>query len=186
MGKAFEVILDKRQVEEVRRTLRAIPNGFPRVASRAINKTATTIRSRMAKRLSRETGIQQKAVRKQIWILKARMDFLSALISLKGKAIPLIDLGARQTRKGVTYRAGKGQRKLISHAWIATMPSGHTGAYTRKGPPRLPIHELFGTSILSAYVGEVDAQIRAEAGGLLEHYIDQEIKRLLEKRRAAA
>ena len=186
MAQAFEIIMDKRQIEEVRRMLASVPKAWPRVAKNAINKTATTVRSKIVKRISKDTGIKQKAVREQTRLRRASRAFLQATVSLLGKSIPIINMAARETKKGVTYKAGKGKRTLIPGGFIATMPSGHTGAFMRRHHTRLPIRELFGPNIAGAYEGELDMEIRVEATGLLQHYIDEEIGRLLEKRRAAA
>jgi len=196
MAQAFEVIMDKRQIEEVRRMLAGMPKAWPRVASNAINKTARTVRSKIVKRISSETGVKQKAIREATQIFRASRKSLLARVSVEDKAISLIDMGARQTKKGVSYRAGEGKRVLIRHAFIAKV-RGKKGVYRRTGvatrPPwglphrhGFPIRKLFGPSILTLLAGEADLEIRAEAGDLLQHYIDQEIGRLLEKRRGAA
>jgi hypothetical protein len=72
---------------------------------------------------------------------------------------PLINYGAKQTKKGVTVRVKNG-RTTLRHAFIATMPNGHKGVFERVGSGHkrvtkkgrsymsgLPIKELYGPSI---------------------------------------
>lgn len=67
---------------------------------------------------------------------------------ISGEAIPLIDYSPRQTKKGLTVKINRsGGRKLIKHAFLAKMSSGHKGAYLRRNKERLPIDELFSTNI---------------------------------------
>jgi hypothetical protein len=88
-----------------------------------------------------------------------------ATLTASGKPIPLIKYGARQTSRGVTVQVLNG-RKLIPGAFIATMPSGHTGVYVRDPHAKhkkvkraghtswhaLPIRELFGPSVPDMFV----------------------------------
>lgn len=48
---------------------------------------------------------------------------------------------------GVRVEINKGKPTLIKNAFIATMSSGHTGIFARDGKSRLPISELFSSSI---------------------------------------
>lgn len=69
-------------------------------------------------------------------------------LKFSGKPVPVINYGSpRQTRKGVTVSINKGKRVLIRHAFIATMRSGHEGVFKRTGKKRLPIRELYSSSV---------------------------------------
>lgn len=88
-----------------------------------------------------------------------------ATLTASGRPVPLIKYGARQTSRGVTVQVLNG-RKLIPGAFIATMPSGHTGVYVRDANAKhkkvkraghtswhaLPIRELFGPSVPDMFV----------------------------------
>lgn len=55
---------------------------------------------------------------------------LEASITARGKGFPLYAFSPRQTRNGVSVLI-KGRRVIIPHAFIATMPNGHTGVFAR-------------------------------------------------------
>lgn len=188
MAGDIEVVFDKRQLRQARQMLAAIPNGWPKAASWAINSTARTLRSRIVKRISRESGIQQKVVREQVKLSKATRYRLMATVKLMFGRLRLIDLGARQTKKGVTYRAGQGRRKLVAHAFIERMPSGREGAFKRLDLSRLPIKELFGPSIAGVFVRAkaIERETLQEGAELLERNLWQKISALLEQRGIAA
>jgi len=56
------------------------------------------------------------------------------------------------------------KRTLVRSAFIATMSSGHTGVFTRRGPERLPIRELLGSRPVDALLHEGEAEAVAERG----------------------
>lgn len=179
MADAVSVIFNKRQLDEVQRVLRAIPRGWQTAASRAINKTALTVRSKIVKKIREYMPIKQKEIRKKVTLKKATRTFLEAIIRIKGGRIPLIDFGARQTAKGVTYKL-QGRKHRLVHAFIGTMLSGHTGVFERTGLSRLPIRERFGPSVLSAYLKH-DMNIQVSAADLLQKNLDMQIRVLLER-----
>lgn len=143
------------ETEKLLCVLQALPKtALPLATARALNKTAASSQSVAVKAIAKEIGITQRAVRSQLWIRKASARCLTAVMgAAKGKRLPLIQIDpkAKQNAVGVRYRGGGNLRRLIPHAFLATMPSGHRGIYVRKpGAGRLPIHELQGPSI--AYV----------------------------------
>jgi len=183
---AIEVVFDKRQLAQIERAVKGIPRGMPRVVSRAINKTATTARSHLVKRIAGILPIKQKDIRKGMPIYKATLNRWQATIRIIGKAIPLIQFKARQTRKGVTYKkAGADTRALIRSAFIAVMPTGRKGVFLRLGRPRLPIRELYGPSLPSIFENTpgLETETERDIGDLLQHYTQQQIKYLVEKYR---
>ena len=154
----------------------------PAVA-RALNKTITTCRAKASQAI-RAAGYNIKAgdIKAAMSISRASGAVLIARITASGRPIPLGKYGARQTGKGTSVRVKNGT-KLIPGAFIATMPSGHKGVFVRvgsaahtnlkalgmfkqpKGARRkaqykhgLPIDELFGPSIPSAFINEVVTQ----------------------------
>lgn len=136
--------------------------------SRALDKTAITARAEAAREIKAAGyGLKIAAIKKSIKIVRARGKKLRAIVRASGRPTPLIDYGARQTRKGVTVAVLRG-RKLINGAFIATMPTGHRGVFLRKGTAHkqvkrngrvtssgLPIKELFGPSVPSAFANTV-------------------------------
>jgi hypothetical protein len=142
---------------------------------RALNKTATQVRTRASREI-RAAGYNLKAadVKKALTIKRASSGELVASVIAKGRPIPLIKYGARQTARGVSVQVMKG-RKVIAHAFIATMPNGHTGVYVRTGAGHtkvvrngkaswhgLPIEELFGPSVPDGLANKVVQQLLQE------------------------
>lgn len=134
-------------------------------AARALNKTATTGRAQASREIKAQGyGMKVGDIRAAISIpVRANQGNLNTEIRARGKPIPLIQYSARQTRSGVSIQVKNG-RTVLSHAFIAVMPSGHRGVFERvgKGHKRverrgrnistgLPIKELFGPSVKAAF-----------------------------------
>lgn len=142
--------------------------GARKAIERALNKTAVTARATTARQI-RDAGYAIKigAIKDSLSIRRATEAELVAVLKATGRPIPLFKYGARQTSSGVTVNVKEG-RKTIPHAFIATLASGHQGVFlrtdkshkkvTRNGKTYysgLPIKELFGPSIPSAFANEV-------------------------------
>lgn len=127
---------------------------------RALNKMADQVKTGSARGM-RDAGYNLKVsdIKKGLTIVRATSGRLVATVRASGRPIPLIGYGARVTAKGVSVSVLHG-RKVISHAFIATMPSGHKGVFVRVGKDHkkvskgartvwsgLPIKELFGPSV---------------------------------------
>lgn len=79
------------------------------------------------------------------------LETLEWRMNVSGAPVPVADFAHRQTRKGVTASINAGKRSLIPGAFIATMRSGHTGVFIRKGKARLPIRETFTTRVSDVF-----------------------------------
>lgn len=124
-------------------------------ASRALNRTATTVRAEAARMIGHDYNMKISAAKGQMEIRRATKNDLRAAVQVSGRPIPLIEFDARQVRAGVSVKV-KGTRKVVSHAFIATMKTGHKGVYVRIGPPgdlapRLPIKQLYSLSLPVAF-----------------------------------
>ena len=135
---------------------------------RALNKVAAEVKTESSRGI-RNAGYNLKVgtIKKQIDIRRATRGNLRAVVRATGRPIPLINYGARQTKAGVSVKVKNG-RKIIKHAFIAAMPTGHKGVFVRVGAGHkktvkngkvvwsgLPIKQLFGPSIPSAFSNEV-------------------------------
>lgn len=142
--------------------------GSSKAIERALNKTAITARAKSARSI-RDAGYDIKigAIKDSFTLRRATQADLRAVVKASGNPIPLIKYGARQTAKGVSVNVKEG-RKVIAHAFIATMANGHEGVFirtdrshkkvTRNGKTYysgLPIKQLFGPSIPSAFANQV-------------------------------
>jgi len=201
-----EVKFEEQKLKAVARLLRGIPNGMNLVIPPAINLTATTARACLARDLKEDVNLKISAIKKRIILHRANKKNWRARLRPSRKGIPLILYGARQTKKGVTYKDVEEQRVLMEGAFIQTMPitgakqkKGHKGVFerdpddlfstgrdtkgrVRKG--RLPIKELYGVSLAWSFenIGQIRNKTMAETGEILEKNIDSKVAWLLSRR----
>ena len=97
---------------DIKSLLKKAARDNPKAAARALNRTANTVRSVAAKAIAADIGVKQKAVRQAIKVKRTTSSRIRAVIEGSGRRIPIIDLRARQTGKGVTYQKGR-LRKTI-------------------------------------------------------------------------
>ena len=108
--------------------------------ARALNKTARWLRTQVARETAKSLKLPVNKAKQGLMVLRANKQHLQAGIGLTKTAgvIKATQLGAaRPTRQGV--RTGQ---RFWSHAFTATMPSGHRGVFKRRGQARLPIQEM--------------------------------------------
>lgn len=157
-------ITAKVNIEGALAKFKAAVEEAPKAVQRALNKTAITARAQAARSI-RDAGYGLKVgtIKGAFSIRRATQADFKAILTATGKPIPLINYSARQTARGVTVSVKNG-RKLIAHAFIATMSSGHEGVFIRVDNRHkrvirngkvyysgLPIKELFGPSVPSAF-----------------------------------
>ena len=186
MTEVIGIQVDQRQLAEVRQLLLAIPRAMPKVMSRGVNKTASGARTKVVREMARHSGVQQKFVRKAIRMKRASQRHWVATIRVRGWRFPLTAKGARQTKKGVTYR-GKSGRELLPGGFIAAMPGGHTGVFTRRSTSRLPIDEHFTPSMVDVFDEAAELsrhRLDSEIAAKLQSNIYTQVQLILAKRRA--
>lgn len=179
----FNIRFDDQKLNKIEQALRDVPRALPRVMSRGLNRTATQARTEVSRNLSRRIGLRVKDVRSRVTLQKASYSNWRSVIKISKKRLPLIKLKAKQTRAGVTYKFGR-SRILVRHAFIATMPSGHTGVFRRKATARLPIAELRGPSLGQIFTDAQDEANRIYRQSLvrLEKNIMDQVNLILAKR----
>jgi len=179
----FEIKYEDKQLKQLQRTLAGIPRALPKVMSRGLNRTATEARTKVVRLLASRTKLKQKDVRASTIMQKATYANWRAAVQISRKRIPIMRFGARQTKKGVTYKKS-GSRALIPHAFIATMASGHKGVFARKFSSRLPIIEQRGPSLGQVFSGAQDEanRIQVESLARLQKNIDDQVKLILRRR----
>jgi len=202
----IEVKVNKAQLRAVHQMLRDVPSGLKRTMSRAINRTAISARAAIVNRVYGLVAAKKGAIRKAITLKRATFSRWAADLGVYGERIPIFAFGARQTKRGVTYKISRGGgRKTISKAFIAKMKSGHTGVFERKNEQpsrftrkplsagiyanlprkyRLPILEKFGPSVGGVFVRDTTGrrQVEAKAGLDLEKNIDSQVRLLISRR----
>ncbi len=137
-----------------------------KVATRAVNKAAVSVRAEASKKVREELSLKAGDVKDAITLVKARQaDNPVAKLIVPDKGIELYKFGAkpkrvttqRGPRTGVTVKVKK-DRKLVSGGFIATMKSGKTGVFKRtgsvtsKGKGRIRL--LFSTTVADIFENE--------------------------------
>ena len=110
---------------QMKRSKRAVKVG----ASSALNKTADRIKSRVVKAVSTEENIQQKHIRKRVYISKSNPKKMRARVTAYQGDIPVISLGAKELKRGKGVSAPK---RRYPNAFIADGSKGY-GKYQGKG-----------------------------------------------------
>lgn len=123
---------------------------FPRAASKALNRTATTVRAEQSRILAKQMGLRVGDVKRRIDIRKAIPTRLSAQIIYRGKPLNLINFKARQFKKGVKASPW-GDRRLFPGTFIVRIGGNDlVMRRARRGGRRvgrLPIEAVFGPGI---------------------------------------
>lgn len=132
------------------RVEKALETAMKRAGNEALRamKAASTRSVRQRKR------VRVARVNKGLPLTYPKTSALASLawrMDVSGAAVPLADYPSRQTRKGVSVAVNNGKRKVVKSAFLATMTSGHQGVFVRTGKSRLPIKELFSTTIADVF-----------------------------------
>ncbi|MCE5185079.1 MAG: phage tail protein [Planctomycetaceae bacterium] len=189
----IQIKLDEQRLREVQLMLREIPRGMATVMSRGINKTAVSVRAEVVRKIAAEVNLSQKRIREALTISQANWTKWAATINISRKRIGLINFGARQTARGVSYKIDKAHgRKAIEHAFIATA-KGAENVWVRETDadgtlvPRLPIVRLQGPSIGEVFkrAAWLVQQTYASAETQLNKNIETQIELMLDKFRKA-
>lgn len=183
-GALYQLEIDEAQLAEVERTIGDFAE-TDKVLARALNDTARRMRSQITKLVAKATGMKQKTIRGRVWASKANRKKLFVQV-LGGKyGWPIYEEGAVvQMETGI--KIGRGRKaQEYPHAFIATMRSGHTGIFVRKGRRRVPVQEVRSDSVTSVIraLGKEQA-ILADAQVTLVKRVDAQMQRMLIKRGA--
>jgi len=132
------VSVDQQSLKQVTDYLRAIGGNLPKAQSRAINRTLTGVVTDTAREVGRVLNLAQKDIKEHITVpRKASVSRLSGEVLAKGRWIPLIKFrGTRGVKGGgvsVQVKKSKGP-KILRHAFLARMKSGHLGVFMRRDP----------------------------------------------------
>ena len=138
--------------KSIQKRLSRVANSLERAAATAQNRTATSTVAFFSRSVRQDVNVKAARLKKATRIHRARPSKPVAIIDITGAHITLADMGARQTRKGVSVRQLKaGGREVLKSAFIATMRSGHVGVFRRTGKAKLPIKELYGPSPINLW-----------------------------------
>lgn len=182
MGVDVAVSIDPAQLARVTAALAGVKNGLKRATITALTRTARAVRAEAVKKLAAATGLKQTEIRQRhtrTWVDRAA---LRATVKITGRGIPLSKLKPRQNKSGVSFRTPEGRTTRL-HAFIATMPTGHTGVFLRKRQTRLPIAEQYGPGVVDIISGQIPT-LETNAAARLAHELDGQVDRLLQRAHA--
>lgn len=150
----LSVTVDKRQLRSIEKTLGEIGVKVPRVLASSVNDTTKKQKTKVSRQIRQFVNIKKRDIDRHISFSRASVRRPSAEFRVaKGQRLPLKYFGARQTKKGVTYRIsrlGKG-RKMIAGAFGPKIPRLGGHVFRRRGRKRLPIVKLHGPSVLAVF-----------------------------------
>jgi hypothetical protein len=109
------------------------PKLTQKVMPPSLNRTGLAAKTAASRALRGIFNIKQKRINKAIDQLKARRNSFLFQLRVRSRGIGLINFGARQTTKGVSYAILKGRRNTIKHAFKAPMLGIKEGESTREG-----------------------------------------------------
>jgi len=113
----------------------------PQAMARALNTTATTVRSKSVKDIAQRMGLKQKEVRVRTAIRRATAKNLraGADVTFKGRPMNLIRFNPRQNKKGVAASPWR-KRRTFEQAFIVDLGRGKFVG-VRRGLGRNQRHE---------------------------------------------
>lgn len=178
-------------MERLEEALADIPEKIPRVAARAINRAAETVKTEMTREARKRYYVKYEDVQDTIKIYKANEIDLAATIVSKGKRRELISFRVRPNvpmhknppkvlRVAVKKEGGLKDYPL---GFVARGTStGKLHVLRRVSKKRYPIHIKYGPSV-PQMIGneEVIKVVEEKAQETLEKRIDHEINRALEE-----
>ena len=152
--------IDARQLKRLEAAVGKAKKSFTKELAGAINAVSRKTKVKIGKDIRSVVAIKVAEAKKPISIKsKATAGNLSATVSLKEtKRLGLRHFGARQDKRGVSYKIGKsGGRSRVDGAFQGPTPnirkvSWRGNVFKRDGKSRLPITQIKGVSAWGAYV----------------------------------
>lgn len=142
-------------LDSLMNVLTETPKKLPAELARLSNNIAKAHRKEIARETRKHVAIKNKDALRTIDISKkASPGSYDARLKLNRTARPSLKyFGARQTKKGVSYRISKkSARKTINGAFGPNIPRLGGNVYLRTSKKRLPIRKLHGPSVLGVYL----------------------------------
>ena len=129
----MEIQIDENQLRDVQTMMTGIKDGYPKVVSRAVNKTLTGVRTDAVGEISKKLNLTKTRIRKDFEIKKATRVYLFGRIVSKGVPVGLAAFtGTKQRAKGVSVKVKKsGKRTILKHTFLADVTKARSfGTYT--------------------------------------------------------
>lgn len=187
---AIAIELDETQMKRLLDATKRAKKKFTKELAGAINQVSKKTKLEMGRDIRAEVTLKKNEAEKPLSIrAKATPQSLTAVVSLKKtKRLGMRHFGARQDKRGVSYKISKkGGRKRVNGAFQGPRPgvmktSWRGNAFKRVGPGRLPIVQLKGVSAYGVYKknelsGPQVKRVEAELQKQIERRIDLNILR---------
>lgn len=181
----MEVIIKNDGFRKLAEAAEQAKRNLPNELMIAVNSTAREMKTPISRQIREVLAAPAAVVKKVInQSRKASRDRLIAGVQVDHtKRIPLRDFGARQNKRGVSYRITKGGgRKTIASAFQGPKPGvikvswkGHV--FKRVGKARLPIRKLKGPSPWGVFIKH---NMAAKAAEEAERRLEKNIERRVE------
>lgn len=156
---------------------------FRTATMRSLNRAADGTKTDATRRIRETYNVTLKALQPAFYTRKATRDTLTAIVGASGRPLRLIGFAARQVARGVSVSVRRGSRKVLAGAFIARMPSGHTGVFMRRSGKRLPIDEKYTISVPGMLgAKQIEAALRVSAVERFEKAMDQNVRYLVRRR----
>ena len=184
---------DKRAMRRLEKELKDVPKQFNKLAVRAINKTAKKHATAVKKKLRTYVRVKQASLKDIVYVSSiARGEILNARVTVSKTARPSLKaFGAKQNKKGVSYKISKSERgfrkghfigrgKLNGHVYkrrfdYVPNPDGDAAlrrknrmvGQKRKGPTMISVFEKnkmarwSNKAIRKEFANQIDIQIRS-------------------------
>lgn len=165
----------------------------PTATAQAINRVAARAISRSVKRVSAETNVPQRMIRKRARLRRASVsqEVIQAKISVNRGNLPAIALGAPRMqlskRKGLRRGGGsvlKIGRFTFKDAFIQQLNNGRWHVMQRVGESRYPIKVVkipLSQPLTEAYTEEVEKVCQSDMGKEMASALKNQIRQQLSK-----
>ena len=118
----MKVEVNRTDIAAVKLMMGGIKNGYPKVMTRALNKTTTNVKTHAVKETGKTLNLKAGRIRQDFKIQKASWSNLSGSVKATGKPVGLISfIGTRKLKSGVSVKVLKNKPRVkLKHGFIAT------------------------------------------------------------------
>ena len=175
--------INVKQLKELQKATNKAKKSFTKELAGAINAVSKKTKLQIGRDIRATVAMKKDEAEKPLSIAaKANAGSLKAVVTLKKtKRLGLRHFGAKQSKKGVSYKINKnGGRKFIAGAFQGPRPgvikqSWKGNAFKRVGKERKPILHIQGVSAFGAYA-------KNELSGPQVKAINEELLKQMERR----
>lgn len=170
------ITVEPHTMDKLFAALEARTDEIHKAGGRAVGKVGAGLRIELVRAVSRYTGIAQRQVRKRfVWQKRKGLPPMTSRVTVSGHGAPLIQLRARQTKKGVRYRPYGGDSGWLASGFIRE-GIWRRSVFLRAGKERLPIKAQYGPSIAEGIRSHIPAILSRAADRL-----QREVERIIAK-----